>query len=70
MAGILSALSIAFFLGGVLAGVVALVCLEVRREDRRWAVACEAPDPLSRGTRRLTRMGGRDLDDGLLRPVR
>jgi hypothetical protein len=69
MAGVIAVVSIAFFLGGVAVGVIAVVALAVRREDRRLTLAREAPDRLSRSTRRLNGVGRRDLDDEFLRPI-
>lgn len=53
---------IALFLSGVLSGVIVVVALAVRREDRRYSLTGEAPDRLSRGARRLNGVGRRDLD--------
>ena len=50
-------------------GVIAVVAIAVRREDRRYTLAVEAPDRLSRTTRRLTGVRRRDLDADFLRPV-
>jgi hypothetical protein len=69
MAGVIAAASIAFFLGGVVIGVIAVVALAVRREERRFTLVHEAPDRLSRSTRWLNGVGRRDLDDEFLRPI-
>jgi hypothetical protein len=69
MAGVVIAVAIALFLGGVVTGVTAVVALAVRREDRRLTLAREAPDRLSRSTRRLTGVGRRGLDDEFFRPT-
>jgi len=50
-------------------GVIVVVAIAVRREDRRYTLAVDAPDRLSRSTRRLTGVGRRDLDAEFLRPV-
>ena len=50
-------------------GVIAVVAIAVRREDRRYTLAVEAPDRLSRNTRRLTGVRRRDLDAEFLRPA-
>lgn len=50
-------------------GVIAVVAIAVRREDRRCTLAGDAPGRLSRNTRRLTGLGRRDLDAEFLRPV-
>jgi hypothetical protein len=62
MAGVVVTIAIAVFLGGVMVGVLAVVAIAVRREDRRYTLADEAPDRLSRNTRRLTGVGRRGLD--------
>ena len=69
MAGGVVAIAIAVFLGGMVTGVIAVVAIAVRREDRRYTLAVEAPDRLSRNTRRLTGMARRDLDPEFLRPM-
>lgn len=46
-----------------------VVAVAVRREDRGFTLVGEAPDWLSRGTRRLNGVGRRDLDPELLRPA-
>jgi len=69
MAGAVVASAVAIFLGGVVMGVIAVVAIAVRREDRRYTLAGEAPDRLSRSTRRLTGLRRRDLDAEFLRPV-
>ena len=70
MAGVVVAIAVAVFLGGVVLGVIAVVAIAVHREDRRYTLAVDAPDRLSRNTRRLTGVGRRDLDPEFLRPVR
>ena len=69
MAGVVVAVAIAVFLGGIVVGIIAVVAVAVRREDRRYTLAGEAPGRLARGTRRLTGMHRRDLDAEFLRPV-
>jgi hypothetical protein len=69
MAGVVAAIAVAVFLGGMVVGVIAVVAIAVRREDRRYTLAGDAPDRLSRNTRRLTGLGRRDLDQEFLRPV-
>ena len=49
---------LAIFLGGVTIGVVAMVALAVRREDRRFSLSGAAPGAAARGARRVTRFGG------------
>ena len=62
MAGVLAVSAVALFLGGVALGVLFVVAREIRREDRLYSLAEEAPSLMSRGTRRLTGFGRRDLD--------
>jgi len=61
--------AVAVFIAGLVMGVIAVVAIAVRREDRRYTLAVDAPDRLSRTTRRLTGVGRRDLDAEFLRPV-
>jgi hypothetical protein len=61
--------AVAVFIAGVVMGVIAVVAIAVRREDRRYTLAVDAPDRLSRSTRRLTGVGRRDLDAEFLRPT-
>lgn len=56
------AMTIALFLGGVMTGVIVVVALAVRREDRRYSLLGEAPDRLSKSARMLNGVGRRDLD--------
>ena len=58
-----SAASVAFlilavFLSGVAIGVVAMVAVAVRREDRLYSLSSAAPGAAARGARFLTRFGG------------
>jgi hypothetical protein len=68
MAGVV-VVAVAVFIAGVVMGVVVVVAIAVRREDRRYTLAVDAPDRLSRTSRRLTGVGRRDLDAEYLRPV-
>jgi hypothetical protein len=61
--------AIAVFIAGLVMGVVAVVAIAVRREDRRYTLAGDAPDLMSKTTRRLTGVGRRDLDAEFLRPL-
>jgi hypothetical protein len=45
------------FLGGVAIGVIAMVAVAVRREDRRLSLSGAAPGAAARGARRLTGFG-------------
>ena len=69
MAGAVIAVAVAVFLGGIMVGVIAVVAVSVRREDRRYTLAVDAPGLLARSTRRLTGVSRRDLDADFLRPV-
>ena len=51
-------LILAVFLGGVTLGVIAMVAVAVRKEDRRFSLSGAAPGAAARGTRWLTRFGG------------
>jgi hypothetical protein len=62
VAGIGVAVIIALFLGGVVTGVIVVVALAVRREDRSYTLAGDAPTRTSRSVRRLTGVGRRGLD--------
>ena len=67
MAAVLVA--VAIFLGGIVLGIIAVVAISVRREDRRYTLAGAAPDRISRNTRKLTGLARRDLDPEFLRPA-
>lgn len=49
---------LAAFFGGVTLGVVAMVAIAIRREDRQYSLSGAAPGAAARGARRLTRFGG------------
>jgi hypothetical protein len=51
-------LILATFLGGVTLGVVAMVAIAVKREDRLYSLSGVAPGAAARGARFLTRFGG------------
>jgi len=68
MAGVIIA-AVAIFTCGVVLGVIAVVAVAIRREDRRRTLAVEAPGRLSGNTRRLTGLARRDLDADFLRPA-
>jgi hypothetical protein len=61
--------AVAVFIAGIVMGVIVVVAIAVRREDRRYTLATDAPDRLSRNARRLTGVGRRDLDAEFLRPT-
>ena len=70
MAGVVVAVTIAMFFGGVVVGVIAVVAIAVRREDRACTLVGDAPSRMSRSARRLNGLGRRDLDAEFLRPAR
>ena len=61
MAVVLAIAAFALFLSGIVIGALLLVAREIRREDRRYSLADEAPSRMSKGTRKLTGFGRRDL---------
>lgn len=69
MAGVVVASAVSVFLGGLVIGVIVAIAIAVRREDRCYSLAGDAPDRLSGNTRRLTGVGRRDLDAEFLRPA-
>jgi hypothetical protein len=70
MAGVVVAVTIALFFGGVVVGIIAVVAVAVRREDRAYTLVGDAPNRMSQSARRLTGLGRRDLDAEFLRPAR
>jgi len=50
-------LILAVFFGGVTLGVVAMVAVAVRKEERQFSLTGAAPGAAARGARRLTRFG-------------
>ena len=53
-------MALAFDLGAVL-GIMVMISMGVRREDRRYTLTGPPPDVVTRGVRRLTRLGLRDI---------
>ena len=51
-------LILATFLGGVTLGIVAMVAIAIKREDRLYSLSGAAPGAAARGARFLTRYGG------------
>jgi hypothetical protein len=49
---------LATFFGGFWLGVVAVVAIAIKREDRLYSLSGAAPGPAARGARWLTRFGG------------
>lgn len=70
MAGVVVAVTIALFLGGVVVGVIAVVAFSVHREDRAYTLLGDAPSRMSKSARRLNGVGRRDLDAELLPSAR
>lgn len=68
MAGVV-VIGVSVFIAGAVMGVILVVAFAVHREDRRYTLAVDAPDRLSRTSRRLTGVGRRDLDAEFLRPA-
>jgi hypothetical protein len=50
---------LAIFLGGVVFGVIVIVSLAIKREDRRLSLSRKETDPITRGARILTGVGSR-----------
>jgi len=51
-------LILATFLGGVTLGIIAMVAIAIKREDRLYSLSGAAPGAAARGARFLTRFGG------------
>lgn len=68
MTGAVFATTIALFLGGAVTGVIVVIALAVRREDRRHSLVGEAPDRMSKSARKFNGVGRRNLDPEFLRP--
>lgn len=49
------------FLAGVVLGVVGMVSVAIRKEDRRLSLAGAAPSAAARGARKLNGFGGRGI---------
>jgi hypothetical protein len=46
---------------GIMVGIIAMIAMAVRREDRRYTLTGPPPDVVARGARRLTGVGVRDI---------
>ena len=46
---------------GLVVGIIAVVAMAVRREDRQYSLTRQAPGVAARGVRRLTGVGLRDV---------
>lgn len=51
---------LAVFLGGVVLGLLVIVSVSIKREERRFTLTHQPPDAAARGTRLLTGVGRRD----------
>jgi hypothetical protein len=51
--------TLALFFVGIIVGVIAIVSVAVRREERDLTLAVDAPDRMSRGARRLNGLSTR-----------
>jgi CHASE1-domain containing sensor protein len=60
MTGAVVVVAVVVFLAGLLVGVVAAGAAMLRREDRRYTLAVDAPDQLSRVARRLVGVSRRE----------
>ncbi len=49
--------TLASFGMGIVIGVIAMVAVAIRREERRWSLSGAAPGPLAGGVRWLTGFG-------------
>lgn len=49
---------LAAFFGGVTLGIVAMVAIAIKREDRLYSLSGAAPGAAAKGTRWITRYGG------------
>ncbi len=55
-------MAIGLILGaGLVIGIITIVALAVRREDRQYSLTRQAPGVAARGVRRLTGVGLRDV---------
>ena len=46
---------------GVVCGVIAMIAMAIRKEDRRGTLTGRSPDVVTRGVRRMTGVGLRDI---------
>jgi hypothetical protein len=58
------------FLLGVVIGVIIMVAVASRREDKRLSLTREAPDAATRGARMVTGAGSRHIDYSAYGPGR
>lgn len=49
------------FGSGVMLGIIAMIAVAVRREDKRYTLTRQPPDVAARGVRRLVGVGLRDI---------
>lgn len=57
----LAIIMLAVFLGGAMLGIVGMVSVAVRREERQLSLFSAAPGAAASGARRLTGLGGRGI---------
>ncbi len=62
MTGIYVFASVALLMGGVAIGVVTVVSLAIRREDREYSLTSDVTSRRARGARRINGVGVRGLD--------
>ena len=65
MTGVIVIMAVPLFLAGVLIGVFAAVAVAVRREDRSYSLAGDAPGRLTKYARYLNGLVRPDLDGEL-----
>jgi len=54
MAALIALMAMCLFASGVLAGIIGVVAVAIRREDRNLTMTGEAPGTVTRAARRLT----------------
>jgi len=63
MAAAIVVISAGIFVVGIMVGIIAIVSLGVRREERDFSLTREAPDQLTRGARAMTGLWVRQRSD-------
>jgi len=58
---VLAIVVLAVFLTGTMIGLMIAVAVGVRREEHRYSMTGQPPDAASRGARRITGLGRRDI---------
>jgi hypothetical protein len=59
MAALIALAALGLFTAGVVAGIIGVVCVAIRREETNLTLTSEATDRLTRAGRRLTGVGVR-----------